>query len=92
MKNNSSRKCGARRRGAAVEPASQQIAIGRDPDPAGLLKKRDIASLLKMNVRTVSRYMAIGLPHLKLNSHATRFVYADVLAWLKENFETEHAA
>lgn len=61
--------------------------------PGGYLTKQEVAALLQLHsIRTVDRYMAAGLPHLKLGQRRVRFKLDDVHEWIERKFRTVRAA
>ena len=62
---------------------NEQISIqkGRQPSPR-LIKKEDLAEILRLSTRTIEGLMKQGLPHIKLK-RAARFDVDDVIRFLK---------
>lgn len=52
----------------------------------GLLTKEEVAALLQITLRTLDRYIARGLPHLKLGYKTMRFDWAEIKEWLAAQF------
>jgi hypothetical protein len=49
-------------------------------------KKRDVATLLKVLVRSVDNYLALGMPVIKLSPRCCRFDIPEVRDWFKSRY------
>jgi len=52
--------------------------------------KRDVASMLKISVRSVDNYIADGCPVIKLSPRCCRFDLFEVKAWFKSQYGQQH--
>ena len=66
-----------------IETDSQIVA---DSITAPLGKKRDVAKMINVCVRSVDNYIAEGCPHLKLSPRSVRFDLAEVKVWFKTQY------
>lgn len=58
--------------------------ISKLPEEFGT--KRDVARMVGMSVRSISNFMALGLPHVKLSKRRVRFDLPDCRQWFKDKF------
>jgi excisionase family DNA binding protein len=53
-------------------------------NPVPLMKSRDVAAYLGVDLRTLSKYVAEGsIPSVLISSGARRFIRAEVEQWVK---------
>lgn len=50
-----------------------------------MLKKKELASHLKVTTMTIDRHMKNGLPYVKFPNGTVRFELNEVMEWLKGN-------
>ena len=67
------------------EQQNNDVAVNGNNTPA-LDKKRDIAEMINVSVRSVDNLIADGCPHIKLTPRCVRFDRAEVKAWLKQKY------
>jgi len=48
-----------------------------------MLTKKELAEYLKLSIPTIDRYMAAGMPCLKLHTGTVRFELDAVIDWFK---------
>jgi len=69
---------------AKIDNKPESVA-GECKPTVQLLDKPGVARMLRLTPRSINNLMAKGLPHLALGTRRTRFVEADVLAWLQSS-------
>lgn len=51
-----------------------------------LLKKRELAGMIGFSPRTVDKFLAAGMPHLRIGKRRVMLVPDEAVAWLKERY------
>lgn len=58
----------------------------------GLLTNKEMAELLNVNVKTLSRYRKDGLPFLQLSDRIIRYDEEKVMEWIRKRSEEKGKA
>lgn len=66
------------------ETQNDDVVLNSNMSPLG--KKRDVATMLNVSLRSVDNYIADGLPHIKTSPRCCRFDLAEVRAWFKTKY------
>jgi len=67
-----------------IERQDDEITVNNNTSPLG--KKRDVATMLNVSVRSVDNYIAEGCPHMKPTPRCVRFDLDDVRDWFKNKY------
>jgi phage terminase Nu1 subunit (DNA packaging protein) len=60
-------------------PAVEKVGA----DPEDLLTKAQLAARLSVSSRTITSYVAQGMPRYKVNQRMTRYRWPAVLSWIE---------
>lgn len=66
------------------EQNNDEMTLNRNTSPLG--DKRDVASMLKVSLRSVDNYIASGCPVIKPSPRLCRFDLAEVKSWFKTQY------
>jgi len=66
-----------------MTPFDEDVQIDRAAD-----SKRQFAARFSVSPRTVSKWLSLGLPFLKLSERAVRVPVVEGTTWVKSNFLT----
>jgi predicted DNA-binding transcriptional regulator AlpA len=66
------------------EQNNDEVALNGTTSPLG--NKRDVATMLKISVRSVDNYIADGCPVIKLSPRCCRFDLSEVKSWFKTQY------